>query len=161
MPKILLIEDDEDKAAKVIELVRECRPDVDVEHSRVFNGGLRALIDRSEEFALLLLDMTMPIYEPAPGDAVGGATEHLAGRDLLAQLDLRGIVVPTVIVTMFDSFGKGASKISLNQLEEKLAEDHPENFRGLVYFNQSQEDWKGALRRWITILDKLRAHIDR
>jgi len=57
---ILFIEDDEDKAKRVIDFVRSDMSDVQVVCARSFNSGLKSLAVGAKRFDLVLLDMTMP-----------------------------------------------------------------------------------------------------
>lgn len=151
--RILLIEDDEEKSENIISFIKEELSCAEVETAKSFNAGLRALI-RPNVADMVLLDMSMPNFNPTLDDPSGGAPEHFAGRDLLAQMKLRGIQVPTVVVTMFDLFGDNPNKMSFGQLENELREDYSPIFYGMVYYNSGQEGWKSSLRGLIEKIQK-------
>ena len=144
--KILFIEDDEDKFKRVVDFINSDVPGAAVVCARSFNSGLRALIAEGTSFDLLLLDMTMPTYDATPEEPGGGAVEHFAGRDLLAQMQLRQIHVPTVVVTMLDSFGEGAKKVSLHALIRELQGSYGSYFLGHVYYDATKEGWRKSLK---------------
>jgi CheY-like chemotaxis protein len=144
--KILFIEDDEDKSKRVADFIRADFPRSSVVCARSFNSGLKALIAEGASFDLVLLDMTMPTYDASPEEPGGGAIEHFAGRDLLAQMRLRRIHVPTVVVTMLDSFGEGAKKVSLNALIQELQHSYGSHFLGHVYYDATKEGWRRSLK---------------
>ena len=148
--KILFIEDDEEKAKRIVEFIRHDIPSTEIVCARSFNSGLRALIHDANSFDLVLLDMTMPSYDVTPEEPSGGSIEHFAGRDMLAQMELRQIRIPTVVVTMFDSFGEGVKKVSLNPLIAELRAKYAPHFLGHVYYNSTQEGWRTALKEIIT-----------
>lgn len=142
--KILLIEDDEEKMLKILEYIRTQYSDVIIKVARSFNSGLRELITGGP-IDVLLLDMSMPNFNSTIDDPNGGAPEHFAGREILAQMKLRRIVIPTVVITMFDLFGESPDRMSFAQLEQQLKLLFDPNFRGMVYYNSGQEGWKNAL----------------
>lgn len=144
--KILLVEDDEIKGGEVIAFLGKEYPDSRIEWERSFSGGLRTLV-RSNDIDLLVLDMSLPNHDSTEMDHSGAET--FAGRDLLAQMKFRKIGVPTVVVTMFDTFGKGSAKVSVQELGERLSSQFSPNFVGLVYYSLAQEGWRASLRRFI------------
>ena len=148
---ILFIEDDDEKATRIFESITADFPGVGVLRARSFNSGLRALVADASSFSLVLLDMTMPSYDPTPNDSGSGSVEHFAGRDLLAQMELRHIRVPTVVLTMFDSFGQEPKKVSLGTLIEELENKYAPNFVGHVYYNATEDGWRVALRDKISV----------
>jgi hypothetical protein len=143
--KILFIEDDEDKAKKILDFIKVDIPAAKVIRTKSFNGGLRALMEYSGSLNLVLLDMTMPSYDVTPEEPTGGSVEQFAGRDLLAQMQLRQIHVPTVVLTMFDSFGEGTKKVALSTLVSELRDKFAPDFLGHVYYNATEEGWRQAL----------------
>lgn len=147
MPQLLLIEDDEDKSAKLIEFIESEFPDISIELARSLNSGLRQITSGRDRWALVLLDMSMPNFDVAADEPGGGTPENFAGASLLAQMKLRGIFIPTIVVSMFDSFGKSESKISLDRLSTRLQTQYEGFFKGYVYYSAAQEGWQDSLRR--------------
>jgi len=150
--KVLLVEDDPDKARRLEDWVVSTYSSCEVSTARSFTPALDFLIDSMPPFDLMLLDMSMPNYEGASYRYDGTAPETYAGRDLLAQMRLRGIRVPTIVVTMFDTFGEGSGRVSLEGLARELRQDYPESFRELVYYSPAQDSWKISLRK---IVDRI------
>lgn len=150
--KILLIEDDEEKMEKILDFINFQYPDSAIEVARSFNAGLRAII-KSNSLDVILLDMSMPNYNATEEDPSGGAPEHFAGRDILSQMKLRDIHVPTIVITMFDLFGENPDRMSFSQLEQQLRAMYAPTFLGMVYYNSGQEGWKNALGSLINKLN--------
>ncbi|MGY2284891.1 hypothetical protein [Pseudomonas gingeri] len=144
--KMLIIEDDEDKLRTLAEFIDAEFPGYVVETAKSYNSGLRAIIKGSNLYDFILLDMSMPNYDVSPTEPSGGSPEGFAGSELLAQMKLRNIQTPTVVVTMFDAFGDNSSKVSLNQLVEKLAIQFQPTFRGSVYYNPAEDGWRSSLK---------------
>jgi hypothetical protein len=53
---------------------------------------------------------------------------------------------------MFDTFGEGTGKVSLDGLAKELRRDYPDSFRELVYYSPAQDSWKISLRK---IVDRI------
>src|ERR1700730_5606175 len=148
--KILFIENDDDKAKRILDFIGSDIFGAQVVCAKSFNSGLRALIRDAKSLDFVFLDMTMPSYDVTPDEPGGGPVEHFAGRDMLAQMHLRQIRIPTVVVTMFDSFGDGAKKVSLGTLVSELRNKSEPYFLGHVYYNATEDGWRTALKEIIT-----------
>lgn len=155
--KYLMIEDDEDKARTVQEFIRAEYPGSTGSLSKSLHSGLRALIAHRDVVDFVLMDMSMPNYDVTPEEPSGGTPESFAGRELLAQMKLRGIATPVIVITMFDKFGETSGKISLEQLARDLSQEYGSIYRGFVYYNAAQEGWKPSLRRLIDGLREARS----
>jgi CheY-like chemotaxis protein len=147
--KILLIEDDVEKLKTLQQFLRGEFAEAQVTVARSFASGLRAAIAGEDEIDVILLDMSMPNYDVSFSEPSGGTPEHFAGRDLLTQMRLRSIAIPTIVVTMFDSFGEKPNTISLGQLADQLRSEYAPPFRELVYYDSRREGWKKQLKESI------------
>ncbi|WP_115552830.1 response regulator transcription factor [Xanthomonas arboricola] len=144
--KVLLVEDDEVKGAEVVSFLEDEYPETSVTWTKSFDGALRELIG-DKRADIMILDMSLPTHEMAAGDLSGA--ENFAGRDLLQQMKFRKLVMPTIVVTMFDRFGKGASMVSVEEIRDKMASDFPSNFVGLVYYSLAEVGWRSSLKKYI------------
>ncbi len=88
----------------------------------------------------------MPLFDSSPSTSGASAPEQLAGRDLLAQMKLRRITVPTIIVSMHDRFGEGVARKSLKEITDELKENFSPTYAGVVYYNATEEHWKSELK---------------
>jgi CheY-like chemotaxis protein len=140
--KILLVEDDEIKGGEILSFINEEYSEAGVTWKKSFHGALRELV-KSADSDIMILDMSLPNHDAAAGDLSG--TEHFAGRDLLMQMKFRDIRLPTIVVTMFDSFGEGGGAVSFDELGKEMAAEFPENFAGLVYYSLAQVGWRVSL----------------
>ena len=143
---LLLIEDDEIKGAEIVDFLKTSVGASSVAWEKSFSGGLKALVG-AVRYDALILDMSLPDHDTGYSDSSGA--EPFAGRDLLKQMKFRKVVVPTIVVTMFDQFGKGDSKVSVEELRSSLAQQFPSHFRGLVYYSLAQEGWRSSLKKLI------------
>ncbi|BCT92461.1 response regulator [Lysobacter helvus] len=151
--RILLVEDDPEKARRLEDFLFKERLAQEVIVAKSFDAALSQLMQisskESSSFDVMLLDMTMPTFDAAEDEPEGGAPEHFAGRDLLAQMKLRAITVPTIVITMFDILGEGAGRMSVGDLAKQLQRDFSKTFVGLVQYSQAKEGWRSTLRSMI------------
>ena len=143
---ILFIEDDDDKREKIVSAVTESVPNVVIDIAKSFNSALRKLVNKSK-YDVILLDMSMPNYDIGIDEPSGGTPESYAGKEILMQMKLRGIIIPTIIVTMFESYGEGNNKQSAKELHNDLKDNFPPIYAGMVYYNSAQEGWRGQLTK--------------
>lgn len=149
MNNILIIEDDEDKLETLINFMHLEFPLFQVDTARSFSSGLRKLMLGSKIYTGILLDMSMPNYDSSSTEPGGGKPEHFAGSDLLAQMKLRKIHIPTIVVTMFDMHGEEPNRLSIDQLKDQLTEMYSPIFRGLTYYSLSESGWRNSLKKQI------------
>jgi len=140
--KILIVEDDEDKRAKIVILVRQNFSDLEIIEARSFQSGLRAVEEDSPDF--MILDMTMRNFDKSPTED-GGRPHHFAGREILRQMKREAMSIPTVIITQFEEFGDDENKVTLSQLTSELENRFP-NYRGTVEYRHHIDAWQMELK---------------
>ncbi|WP_185734451.1 hypothetical protein [Burkholderia sp. Bp9031] len=69
--------------------------------------------------------------------------EGFAGKELLAQMKLRDISMPVVVITQYKAFAKGT--VDLRELTAECAREFPGIFQGAIYYSTSVESWKREL----------------
>lgn len=139
--KILIIEDDVNKLNAITSFVQKY-PRIITEYRSSYQSGMRALLNK--EFDLLLLDMSMPVYD-VTAQGTGGRPLALAGRDILFQLKRRKMNLKAIIITQYEDF----DGISLSNLDQNLSLEFPNNYLGYVYYNTTQDSWKENLDKKI------------
>jgi len=140
-PRIVLVEDDDWKRDQLIALIREEFPGVELHTARSVNGGLRAVRAGAD---LVVLDISLPSFEDVA--ASGGRPQGFGGREILAQMRLRGIQTPVVVVTQYGEFDEGGRIRSLSDVEGDLQRAAPDNYHGVVLFSAAVTGWQSALR---------------
>lgn len=141
---VLVVEDDENKRNQLRQFLKERFPKIGVELERSLQGGLRRI--RRSRPELVLLDMTLPNYDPGP-DEPGGQTHIFGGQEFLRQMDRFGIVLPVIVVTQFETFGKPPNTKLLRDLDRELRAEHETSYRGAVYYHSAIHGWKEELKR--------------
>lgn len=144
--KILIVEDQEEKLASIMKFLQGhfFNKDVEFKVGRSLRSGL-ALLARGHDFSLIILDMSMPNYDPSDSDPNGGAPEGFAGMRFLEHMDLRGLSIPTVLITQYSTFADG--QYSIEELDEKLRSSYGDFYIGFVHYSSASTDWhKGVLK---------------
>lgn len=146
MPSVLVIEDDENKLVQLCAFLKELLPHIVVRPARSLQAGLREI--KRDIPGLVLLDMTLPNYDPTPDDP-GGQTHSFGGEEFLKQLDRFDIHVPVIVVTQFTTIGRGSQAVSFEDLDKRLRQNHSGNYTGSVYYHASMTSWRERLQQLI------------
>jgi len=142
MTRILLVDDDPNKARQLRSFLSSEVPEAEVDECRSFQSGLKeALLNPPD---LMLLDMTMPTYDVS-GKETGGVERRYAGVEVLRRLQRKGVRIPIVVVTQFEKFGEGEDLVTLDELRADLSKRFSESFRGAVFYQAANAEWKTEL----------------
>ncbi len=135
--KVLIIEDDVNKLHAIMDYI--CETGITgIGTKTSFHSGLKELVDN--KYDLVLLDMSMPVYDITVHDN-GGRPLPLAGRDILYNMHRRQIDCKAIVITQYEDFGG----IPLTELDEDLRTSFPRHYLGVVYYNTMQAGWKSKL----------------
>lgn len=142
--RLLLVEDDENKASQLCDFLKTEYAGVAIQWARSLQSGVRSVRESPPD--AILLDMTLPNYDVGPEEPGGGSTHSFGGREFLRQLDRFDLEIPVVVVTQFETFGDGTNSMDLHELDEQLREEHGPVYRGAVYYHAAVQGWQQALR---------------
>ncbi len=144
--KILIIEDDPNKAQQVISYLHERNMYAEITHKKSYQSGLKELLTGMFDF--VLLDMSLPTYDINPGEDAY-KFRHLAGYDILAEIKRKKKAAKVIIVTQFERFGEGKQFISLKDLKANLRRDFTENYIEIISYHPGRTSWKEELNKHI------------
>lgn len=148
--KILVIEDDNNKMERIVSEILDIRKDARLTEARSYQSGLRHLM--SDTFDFLLLDMSLPTFDISPEED-GFQVDPFSGRNILEEMSRKKISVPTAVITMFETFGEGSDLMTLEELNKDLANRYPSIYKGAIYYNSSEINWKDTLKSLIGKLE--------
>ena len=95
---------------------------------------------------LVLLDMSLPTFEVAPGER-GGRPQDFGGIAIMNFMEFEDIVVPVIVVTQYESFPTGnGENTTLEEIASRASREHSSVFLGLVYYSSVENSWKDMLR---------------
>ncbi|MGL5257929.1 MAG: hypothetical protein ACRC76_12945 [Proteocatella sp.] len=143
--KILIVEDQADKKDNIERFLFENIPEVNINDCCSLRGALKEVVT-NPIYDLILLDMSMPNFDPSEA-YYDDSPESYAGRELMEQMKLRGIVIPVIIVTQYSSFEGGS--VALDGLSEMFFNLFDEFYKGCIYYNSATEKWKVDLSKLI------------
>ncbi|MFV7784957.1 hypothetical protein ACNPKB_12955 [Shewanella marisflavi] len=140
--RILIVEDQVEKSRE-IELFCESYFSIDIHVSvrQSLRSGLKELI--SNYYDLIFLDMSMPNFEPSQDDPLGGTPESFAGKEFLAQMKLREINSPVILITQYQTFEEG--QVDLISIDSYLKSVYPDFYIGAIYYSSADKEWETNL----------------
>ncbi|MBW9069899.1 response regulator [Agrobacterium pusense] len=146
MMKALIVEDDIHKREQIELFMRERFPQLDVQNAVSLIGGIRAL--RQHEPDIVILDMSLPNYDPESDDT-GSGMQAFGGEEFLRQARRSKSGADVIVVTQFETFGDDENFKDRKELELELQRDFPGMFRGMVYYHASLSGWAEELEELI------------
>jgi len=147
--RVLIIEDNKNKLKKVKETAMKLLPAASVHDAISYTGGIRRIYE--EQWDLILLDMTLPVYDITPHDN-GGDRRSTAGKEIMKRMQNRGKIIPTIIITQFDTFGE--SGLSISNLNDEFSNDLKEIWKGTVNYVDASNKWQIDLKNIINNLQE-------
>lgn len=140
--RTLIIEDNHSKLKNLKGFFKKNYADYNVHDALSYTAGLRRLYN--EDWDLLILDMTLPVYDVNPQDS-GGDKKSVAGKEIMKRMLNKKIVIPTIIVTQFDTFGE--NEITIESLNEEFKDTMSSIWKGTV--NYEKQTWMVDLKEII------------
>jgi CheY-like chemotaxis protein len=145
---ILVADDEGPKLENIVEAVSPLFSGAEIGTARSVRAALDVL--RTRDAHVLVLDMSLPTFDVAPGEQ-GGRPQNYGGIELLRYMDFYGIRCPVFIVTQYEAFPDKGGHVDLTSLAERLRGDHPSTFRDLIYYAGASDDgWRRRLIEAIT-----------
>jgi len=139
---ILLVEDEAPKRENIRSVIDQRFPDRTLHEARSVGSAIKAL--RSQRFDLVLLDMSLPTFDIKVGES-GGRPQGFGGVEVLRYMDRLSVIAPVIVVTAYPAFSQGDREIDLSALSKSLASDHPDAFKGVVFYNSMFSTWREQL----------------
>ena len=141
--KILIVEDDELKYQHLEKFLKGLTPRATITWKKSYQTGLVEIM--SAAYDLILLDMSMHIYEKVAGES-GGSFETYAGRLILNEMDINDVETKVIVITGYDVYGDGKT---LQTLKHELREEFGPFYLDTVYFVSKEEKWRKELSHLI------------
>jgi len=138
----VVVEDDLNKLQQISELIRRELGNVELVERHSYQSGLKEIVRTRPDVAIV--DMTMPTFDISPGEP-GGRIRAYAGREILAEIERRGLPTKVIVVTQFETFFDQGGKVTLTELKSHLASQFPSNYVGTVYYNAAETSWRQEL----------------
>lgn len=141
---VLLVEDDSQKAEKVRDLFLEAYPSTVMQICRSYQSGLRWLTEPDHQADLVVLDMSLPTFDPTP-DQRQGRPRPLGGHDLMRKLRRLNRSPAVVVLTALENFGSKGEQLTFEELGKRCATEFPDMFKRAIQYSQSSSAWRSEL----------------
>lgn len=140
---VLVADDEGPKLESLLGAVEPIFPESEVGTARSVRAALDIL--RARTTHILVLDMSLPTFDVAPGEQ-GGRPQNYGGIELLRYMDFYDVVCPVFIVTQYEAFPDKDGHVDLSSLSARLKLDHPNTFHDLIYYGgATDEGWRKRL----------------
>jgi DNA-binding NarL/FixJ family response regulator len=127
----------------IVNQVHQLQPNAEIVEAKSYSDGLRHVM--SGTFDFLLLDMSLPTFNITQEED-GYQVDPYSGRNILAEMKRKHVQVKTAVITMFETFGEGTDLMTLDELDQELRQEYPDNYCTAIYYNSSEVNWKEALK---------------
>ncbi|MGC0897525.1 hypothetical protein [Pantoea agglomerans] len=147
--RILIADDSHDKQEMIHSFISKKYPTSEFIRTYSFNSTREQILTSS--FSLILLDMTMPSFDPNDKNTGFGESRNrpLAGKEIISSMAYREINTPVIIVTQFEVFGRHNQLTSIDDVFEEINGLYPNIVKGTVLFDFQSESWKTKLDKLI------------
>ena len=122
--EILYVEDEQNKAHQVMQVIKDNIPSANIYLRNSYNAALMEI--NRETLDLVLLDMSLPLYDISKCMEYeeDNDFETFAGIDLLEELVRLDSTKKVIIITAFDVLGEDDNRINLMQLDQKMKSEY-------------------------------------
>jgi CheY-like chemotaxis protein len=147
--KFLIIEDDPTKSESVETFLNNLDSvEIKLEKKVSWQSGLIEIIENGQDYNFLILDMSMPRYDPEIADT-NEEFEIFAGWEILKEMKHLGLNIPTCVFTSYDYFGEGNESVDRETIHSNLTSEFPGIYKGMIYFRTTDLSWKDKLKKII------------
>lgn len=151
--RILLVEDDEFKAADLIRLLEECISNASIERAASVTSALRAIT--TGQYELIVLDMSLPTFDLS-GPGGGGSPQGQGGVEVLRLANRLGTNARYVVVTQYPDIEIDGAELPLDAAAVRLSARFALNVDACLAYEFDSDAWQDGLRRTLSGLSATR-----
>jgi CheY-like chemotaxis protein len=140
---LLLVEDDEFKAADIAKVLSESLPGTEVQRAMSVTSALRAMTNNI--FRLVILDMSLPTFDLS-GPGGGGSPQGQGGLEVLRLARRLRNQSPFVIVTQYPDIELDGEDIPLSVARRALQSRFGTNVKACILYEFDGDAWRAPLR---------------
>lgn len=138
---LLYIEDEDSKAKKVVKVLKEMYPEFFITRVCSITSGIRKI--REQQYNLVLIDMTLPLYDKGSVVFNENEYENLGGYVLLEEISRLDLNLKALVITAYDTIGD----ITLDKLDVMYKDEFKEFYIGYVQYSISSFEWVTQLTK--------------
>jgi len=147
MIKILIVEDQEEKRNEIEKFILSLDIKAEINNKTSLRGALKEISNNQSDYSLIILDMSLPSYDPSEDDINGGEPESFAGAEILSQMHLRHINIPTIVITQFSKFI--GVNVEFKDLDKLFNSKYCDFYKGSIFYSSIDNKWKKELAQLI------------
>lgn len=140
--KVLLVEDQKYKSDDIMTYLSSTCPDVDVCLARSYSDGLSEAM--SSAYDLILLDMTLPIFEKREGED-GEQMFEDGGRRIMRRMKSKRLSTPCYVITQYDKI----QDLTIESMDIELKKMFPDIYKKYIFYQSNSNVWKNELKKLI------------
>jgi CheY-like chemotaxis protein len=140
---VLLIEDDEFKAADISKVLTDSLPGASVQRATSVTSALRAMTEDS--FSLVILDMSLPTFDLS-GPGGGGSPQSQGGVEVLRLARRLGNVSPFVVLTQYPDVEIDGQDVPLARAARALRNRFGVDVKNCVLYEFDGDSWRMPFR---------------
>lgn len=145
--KVLFVEDENVKQNNILNYLKE---ELGIENISIVNSLMRGMLAlKNDEFDMILLDMSLPLYDINGEDEEMNEFEAFGGIEILDEIDRKELCVKVLVITAFDVIEDDTKKINLEQLDEQMRENYSKYYLGCIHYDESSLEWKTELEKYL------------
>ena len=95
--------------------------------------------------------MTLPTFD-IDTNSGGGKIRNFAGMEILEEMLQRDIILKTIIITQYESFGE--EQVTISQMRRILKQKYNKNFIEIIYYSSSSKSWFENLTKLVGELNE-------
>ena len=144
---ILYIEDEQYKAKDVMSFIESYKNHKIIWKKSYINGLIELEDNR---YDLILLDMSLPLYDSDFEQDDMNEFDPLAGMHFLDEMKRVGYTEKVIIITAYDYIKQDETQsISLENLKKKIQNEYPENYVDGIYYSDDSLEWQKTLNLYL------------
>lgn len=140
---ILLVEDDDFKAADIEKVLDEVQPSAHVERATSVTAALRSITGK--RYALVVLDMSLPTFALS-GPGGGGSPQSQGGLEVLRLARRLGNAATYIVVTQYPDIELDNREIPLNDAPKALSSRFGIDVKACLLYRFDGDEWRQPLR---------------
>lgn len=148
--EVLLVEDDEFKAADLLKVLEGSLPGTRPTRAASVTSALRAIT--AQRFDLIVLDMSLPTFDLS-GPGGGGSPQGQGGVEVLRLANRLGSESRYVVVTQYPDIEIDGADVPLKLAADRLSKRFGLTILACLPYEFDRDDWQTALQAALSRLD--------
>ncbi len=150
--RVLVIEDDEFKAADILRAIEELDRAIETERAASVTSALRKIT--TEDFDLLVLDMSLPTFDLS-GPGGGGSPQGQGGVEVLRLAKWLGKDTPVVVVTQYPDIEIDGREAPLSVAAARLSTRFEVDVKLCILYEFDSDVWRSRFVDVVVALESL------